>query len=105
MTGRWPSLEVDHIDADRDNNCWSNLREATRSQNNANERLRKCNTSGFKGVSYYQPTGRWRVQIQKDRKKRNLGYFKTPEEAHAVYLAESERLFGEYSRAVEKTGV
>lgn len=104
MTGDWPALEVDHIDTDRDNNRWSNLREATRSQNNANERLRGCNTSGVKGVSYYHPTKRWRVQIQKDRKKRSLGYFKTLEEAHAVYLAEAKRLFGEYARVVEKTG-
>ena len=37
MTGTCPE-EVDHIDMDRSNNRWTNLRAALRSQNNANRR-------------------------------------------------------------------
>jgi hypothetical protein len=33
MTGEWPAADVDHINHVRDDNRWSNLRGATRSQN------------------------------------------------------------------------
>ena len=36
MTGEWPEFEIDHIDRDRLNNRWNNLRKATRSENMAN---------------------------------------------------------------------
>src|SRR5215467_13054369 len=36
MTGRWPKVIADHINMVRDENRWSNLREATHSQNHAN---------------------------------------------------------------------
>jgi hypothetical protein len=36
--GRWPEPEVDHIDRDMSNNRISNLREATRRQQNGNRR-------------------------------------------------------------------
>jgi HNH endonuclease len=36
MLGRWPYDEVDHIDRDPSNDRWSNLREATSSQNKFN---------------------------------------------------------------------
>ena len=41
--------ECDHRDCDKGNNRWTNLREATHSQNNANRRIWK-NRSGVKGV-------------------------------------------------------
>ena len=29
MTGEWPRWTIDHIDHDRQNNCWLNLRDVT----------------------------------------------------------------------------
>ena len=36
MTGAWPSKQIDHINGQRDDNRWCNLREATYSQNQTN---------------------------------------------------------------------
>lgn len=33
MTGEWPRWTVDHIDHDRQNNCWRNLRDVTQTTN------------------------------------------------------------------------
>ncbi len=48
MTGQWPDPECDHRDTDPSNNRWVNLREATRSQQCANQRRRSDNSSGSK---------------------------------------------------------
>lgn len=55
---------IDHINTDRTNNKINNLREATRSDNNCNSKIRKNNTSGHKNVSL-QSGKYWRVQINK----------------------------------------
>ena len=54
MTGRWPDPECDHEDLDKSNNRWSNLREASKSQNKANVPIPCTNTSGIKGVSWHK---------------------------------------------------
>ena len=50
-TGEEPSSEVDHADIDKLNNQFSNLRLATRKEQQHNQRKRKDNTSGYIGVS------------------------------------------------------
>lgn len=45
-TGKWLSREVDHKNTKRRDNRWCNLRKATMTQNRANSRRRKDNTSG-----------------------------------------------------------
>lgn len=53
MTGTWPELQVDHIDGDRANNAWSNLRLVTAEQNHQNlRRARADNGTGILGVSF-----------------------------------------------------
>lgn len=103
MTGRWPDPFVDHRDLDKHNNVWTNLREATKSQNQANIGLIKSNASGFKGVSRYRAGERygkpWQASIGKDGKSRHLGHFATKEEAHAAYVLAAQTLFGEFARA------
>src|SRR5580765_3763846 len=48
--GCWPDDCIDHVNADRADNRITNLREATRRLNVAYQKLRKNNTSGFKGI-------------------------------------------------------
>ena len=98
MTGEWPAGLVDHIDGDRINNRWCNLRPATVTQNGANSRLNKNNTSGFKGVSRVPGNKPWKAQIRDYGKVVVLGYFDDPAVAHEVYIAAATRIHGEYAR-------
>jgi hypothetical protein len=99
MTGELPPQEVDHHDNDGWNQRWTNLREATRSQNQVNTRRYRSNTSGLKCVF---PSGRkarpWRAQIQKDKRRISLGYFDTKEAAFAAVVAASTSYHGNYAR-------
>jgi hypothetical protein len=97
--GQWPDEKIDHIDGCGNNNRIANLRPANCSQNQANRRLNKNNKSGFKGVSWDKQFSRWRATIRSSGKSKHLGLFHSPEEAHAVYMAEARRLHGEYARA------
>lgn len=99
MTGKWPTLEVDHIDMESDNNRWINLREATSSQNKANRKALSTNRSGIKGVSFHKAAGKWSAQINVNGKKRHLGLFSNPQAAHEAYKGAAERTFGEFARA------
>jgi hypothetical protein len=89
VEGRWPAAEIDHIDGNRTNNAWSNLRETDRRTNQENQRRARCdNQSGFLGVArcHKRKRKRWRAQIQVGGRNRHLGYHATPEEAHQAYL-------------------
>jgi hypothetical protein len=99
MTGKWQTDQVDHIDRDRGNNRWANLRLVTSSKNNANRSTRCDNRLGVKGVTYY---GRllskpYCTRIKTDGKTKNLGYFATIEEASAAYIDAANRQFGEFA--------
>jgi len=62
QTGSWPKSQIDHKNKIRDDNRWENLREATRSQNQHNSKLRTDNTSGVKNISKYRKG--WRIQFR-----------------------------------------
>lgn len=64
MTGSLPEGDVDHIDGDRANNRWSNLRVVTRSENCANRAMHKNNTSGEVGVCFDNKSRKWRAKIR-----------------------------------------
>ena len=99
MTGEWPAYQVDHINGDRADNRWINLRNATNQENAHNHgELPRHNTSGFLGVSYYKRDGSWQGRIQVDGRKRHLGYFATPELAHAAYLKAKHELHPTHQR-------
>lgn len=97
MTGEWPTGQVDHINRDRADNRWSNLRLATQKQNSANQGLRTTNTSGAKGVSWITGKGYWRAQIMIDGKTRFLGYFAAFEAAKAARRAAESEYHGAFA--------
>lgn len=98
MMGEWPPVLVDHRDRDRTNNAWANLRPATHSQNRSNSGVWSNNLLGVKGVNLL-PTGQYRAVINYGGKSHHLGRFDTIEEAHARYVKEALRQFGEFARA------
>jgi hypothetical protein len=98
MTGRWGRPTVDHRDRDPINNRWNNLRQATQSQNNANRRRSRANTSGYKGVHLCRRSGKWRARLRKNRRVIYQGTFATPQAAHAAYVAAARKLYGEFAR-------
>lgn len=85
--GSWPDGQIDHINGDKLDNRISNLRVATTSQNKQNMRkARSDSRSGLIGASWHTKSNKWRAAIQIDGKKKHLGYFDTPEEAHQVFM-------------------
>ena len=81
-------LTVDHADRDTLNNCLSNLRLATFSQQSQNRRVPKNNISGYRGVSWRKESGKWRATLGRvDGKIISLGTFSDPVEAARAYDA------------------
>ena len=85
MTGKWPVNHIDHIDGDKTNNAFSNLRDVTRSENLHNViKPKKNNKINLLGVSAHQ--GKWRMQIMINGARIRASGFDTPEQAHKAYL-------------------
>lgn len=97
--GKKEGYTVDHIYCERSlDNRRANLRHATPKEQARNRRIRKDSTSGFKGVSWHMHVKKWGARIHLDGKLRHLGYFSTPEEAHAAYKEKANENWGEFSR-------
>lgn len=97
MTGSWPRNQIDHINCRRRDNRWENLREASLSQNMQNKSVRKDSKVGLKGVTTIKKTGRFEASISVDGKRKYLGNFGSPVEAHAAYVTAARKLFGEFA--------
>ena len=87
MMGAWPEAQVDHIDGDRENNRWCNLRPATQAINSCNSAMRSDNSSGIVGVSFDGRRGRWVAQGRFGGRQFNLGRFASADEAVAARRA------------------
>lgn len=96
MTGKWPDKIIDHKDGNGLNNRFSNLRDASHSQNQFNRRKNKGTLAGFKGVSFNKKSQRWKASINFNKKTYYLGYFETPEEASEAYNKKAKELHGEF---------
>jgi hypothetical protein len=84
--GEQPPKFIDHINNVRNDNRIKNLRSATAEINNQNRRgAPKNSASGLLGVA--RNGNNWQAYIRIQNKPTYLGTFKTPEEAHQVYLA------------------
>lgn len=91
-------MQIDHINGDGLDNRRSNLRIATHAQNMQNRKLFTNSSTGFKGVSAYNPTGLWQAKIAINGRRIWLGVFATPEAAHDAYVRASASMHGEFSK-------
>ena len=96
-TGEWPEGDLDHIDQNKANNRFSNLRAATRSQNMSNRGIYRNNTSGFKGVGWHKANRKWRARVTVRGVQHFVGWFDCPEEAAHAYDEAAIRLYGEFA--------
>lgn len=100
ILGTPDGFDTDHVDGNGLNNTRSNLRVATRSQNNRNQRLASHNTSGHKGVSWHKKDKRWRACIHVNNKYVHLGHFIEFDDACAAYAKASAEMHQEFGRVV-----
>ena len=96
MEGREPKV-LDHINRDRSDNRWCNLREVTPSQNMWNRSRQSNNTSGYKGVYWHTKAKKYRAKIKKFSVVVWLGDYDTAEAAAAAYNKAALELHGEFA--------
>lgn len=89
MTGHWPET-VDHINHDRTDNRWENLRNIPGRENQKNMGVSRKNTSGVTGVRVL-PSGKFNATIVVNRVQLGLGSYLTLEEAIAARRAAEQR--------------
>ena len=92
-------MSVDHIDGNSLNNCRSNLRNSTHSQNMFNKKLRSDSSSGIKGVQKHG--NKWRVHIGYNGLRVRVGSYNSIDEAVAAYNQAALKYHGEYARLSE----
>ena len=86
---------VDHINGDKLDNRFSNLRLVSTQENNVNVTKTWDSQSQYKGVYRSDnPDVPWIAQIGYGRKKVHLGRFKTEEEAANMYNLAAVHLYG-----------
>ena len=100
MTGEWPKNQVDHIDGDKPNNKWANLRAATCAQNNWNKGKTKRSSTGLKGVTYHQRDRKWQAMIMASRNAVYLGQFDCPAAASFAYQIAADKAHKQFSRGL-----
>ena len=91
MNGEDPQeLIVDHINRDKTDNSYSNLRLATKKENNIN-RGKKT-----KGYYYDKRYNQFYARIKVDGRAKFLGYYKTEAEATEAYERAAKALYGDF---------
>lgn len=88
-------LLIDHIDQNKLNNNIKNLRDATRSLNGLNAKLRITNKSGKCGIFFDKNRNKWRAYIKIDKTYIHGGRFDSKEEAIVARL-NLERKYGQF---------
>jgi hypothetical protein len=97
LVGAQDGEEVDHKNHNTFDCRRDNLRRCTKSQNMANMKTPKNNTTGFKGVTFDKRVNRYTARIKVNRHHRHLGSFITAEDAAIAYNHAALASFGEFA--------
>ena len=92
---------VDHIDGNKTNNHYENLRWATHSENGRNAKNRTDGSSVYKGVSYQTQAKKWKSQIGLGNKVIYLGIYTSEREAAEAYNTAAREQYGDYAKLNE----
>lgn len=88
---------IDHISGDGLDNRKCNLRICERHQNALNRKKNMNNLSGFKGVSWFKSSQKWRAQIQYKKIVYHLGVFEKRIDAARAYNEAAVKYHGEFA--------
>jgi len=97
IAGTKKGMETDHINRNTLDNRRSNLRNCTKSQNQANSKLRSDNSSCFRGVHWDKVNRKYRSSIRFSGKRICLGCFDDPGDAARAYDDAAKKYFGEFA--------
>lgn len=75
QTGDFPTGFIDHINHDRSDNRWVNIRQVTPAENTRNTNLYRTNSSGISGVNWSGRDRRWHASISIKGKNTYIGSF------------------------------
>jgi hypothetical protein len=94
VNGHEPPKHIDHINRIKTDNRICNLRLADDTINNRNRANANANNNscGLLGVTKPKHTKKWSAAITVNRKRKHLGYFNTPQEAHFAYI-EAKKIY------------
>lgn len=98
MTGKPANCLIDHINGDRTDNRFSNLRLANRSQNGMNRNIQRNNKSGYPGACWHKNLCKWTVSFKKNKKQVHVGCFDDLDEAISASMMARAENFGEFAR-------
>lgn len=104
ILGVIPGMQIDHLNRNRLDNQRTNLRYISPVNQARNVGMKKNNSSGFKGVSWWSKTGKWRAYITFERKPITIGYFFAKVDAARAYDEKAKELFGQYALTNEQLG-
>lgn len=88
---------IDHINGNRLDNTWNNIRLATNQQNCFNKKKIAGFTSRYKGVHWNKWHKKWAASIRKGDIHKHLGYFQTEELAAKCYDEAAREYHGEFA--------
>lgn len=84
-TRSWPSMMLDHINGNRDDNRIANLREVTHSQNHQNRNITKRGKN-LAGIYYRKAKNKYDAGIIFEGKYKWLGSYDNELDAHNAYI-------------------
>ncbi len=86
INGYFPEYDIDHLNGDRQDNRFLNLRHVSTKCNMQNQIKSSRNTSGFPGVTWGKKEGKWRGQVGVNGKNISLGFYTSALEAALARL-------------------
>lgn len=90
QTGVWPTYEIDHINRNRSDNRFENLRDVPKELNMQNSKPVRANVTGWPGARVHR--NKFASTIQANGKRHYLGTFDTAAQASQAYFEAKKRL-------------